>query len=158
MRSLSPISVKRNNGEKALESASRRYGLMLPSLLLIASQVAGRFASRFTRSELAASTALKCLLVGADANLSAFGKYPLDLIVRTRYHVNADEFTDAASRGSSGVSRSFYGSDITANKNGHIAGTDVFFADELHVGCLNHCVSGFDAADKSLGLDHSERL
>jgi hypothetical protein len=43
------------------------------------------------------------------------------------------------------------------NHHGHVAGTDVFLADQHNVGGLHHRVRGLERCDETVGLDHSSR-
>jgi hypothetical protein len=46
--------------------------------------------------------------------------------------------------------------DVAADHHGHVAGADVFLADQHHVGSLHHCVGCLDRLNEALGLDYSQ--
>src|SRR5262245_21355027 len=73
-----------------------------------------------------------------------------------RNHMYADQFADTPGRSSPGISRRFNRTDIAADKDGDVTRTDILLAEQLHVSRFDHCVSGFDGADKTFRLDHSE--
>ncbi len=67
--------------------------------------------------------------------------------------------TDTSSpthRGGPCVCRSFYCADIAAYHHGHVAGADVFLANEHDVRSLDHRVGCLDSPNESFGLDHSQ--
>jgi hypothetical protein len=70
--------------------------------------------------------------------------------------VNAYQFTDTAGCRRSGVCSSLNSADITSHKYGHVTGTNVLLADQLHIRGFHHCVGRFDGTDKTLGLDHTK--
>ena len=78
--------------------------------------------------------------------------------MRARDDVNADQFTDAARGGGSGVSRGFDRANIAAHEDGDITAADVFAANQHDVSRFGHGVGGFDRADEAFRLDHSKRF
>src|SRR5262249_1031531 len=83
-------------------------------------------------------------------------QHAFHLGMRSRDYVHTNELTYSARRGSACVSCGFHRADISAHKHCHVTRADVFLAEQLHVGRLDHCVSGFDGADQTFRLDHSE--
>ena len=85
-------------------------------------------------------------------------QHVLEVGVRARDDVDRDELADAARGGGAGVGRGFDGRDIAAHDGGHIAGADLFPADQRDLRGLDHGVGRFDHRDQPLRLDHSQRL
>jgi hypothetical protein len=70
--------------------------------------------------------------------------------------MDADQFTNSSCRSRTGVSGCFNGAYVATHKNGYVAGADVFLAEQLHIGCFDHCIGGLYCANESFGLNHSE--
>src|SRR4051794_30015368 len=83
-------------------------------------------------------------------------KRTVQLRVRSGNHMNADQFTYASSPCRTRVRCGLYRADVTAHKNSDVTCTDIFFADQYYVCGFYHRVGGFNRADKTLCLDHSE--
>jgi hypothetical protein len=71
-------------------------------------------------------------------------------------NVHADEFADSARGRSARISRRFDCPDVPANKYRDVTSANVLLAKQLHVSRFDHRVSGFDGANKTFRLDHSE--
>jgi hypothetical protein len=72
--------------------------------------------------------------------------------------VNADQFTHSSGGRCAGVGCRFYRSNIAAYKYRDVSRTDIFFPDQLNIGCLYHCVGCLDSAHEAFSLDHPEGL
>jgi hypothetical protein len=70
--------------------------------------------------------------------------------------VNRHQLTYSSCGGCSRVGGRFDGADVAAYEHGHVAGPDVFLADERDVGGFHHRVGRFDRADEAFGFDESE--
>ena len=66
------------------------------------------------------------------------------------------ELANAPRRRGPGVGRGFYRPDVAPYHHGHVAGADVFLADQHDVGRLHHCIGCLDRPDEPFGLDHSQ--
>jgi hypothetical protein len=111
---------------------------------------------RFSRSELPAASTAKSFFIRTQTDLTSARQHPFDLVVWSWNDVHADQFTYPASRCRTRVCRGLNGPDITANKDRHVPGADVLFADQLDIRGFDHGIGGLDGTDKSFGLDHSE--
>src|SRR2546423_5315363 len=92
-----------------------------------------RLRPRATRSQLPASAATESLFIRTVADGAALRQDALDLAVRTRNNVDADQLADTARGRGTRVGRGLNRSDITADEYGHITGTDILFADKPNV-------------------------
>jgi hypothetical protein len=145
-----PIKTELGNGKSAIGN-----------LLLF-----GSFPGAFARAEGSSSVALTQLttrsalqlrlFVGAVASAAVDRQDAFDFGVGSRDDVHTDQFADAAGRSGAGISCRFHRADVSAHKDGDVTRTDIFFAEQLHVRRLNHGVSGFNGANKTFSLDHSE--
>src|SRR5215471_16463771 len=76
--------------------------------------------------------------------------------MRTRNDVNADEFSDAARRGSSRICSRLDRGNIAADDCGHQTGADLFVTDQSNVGGFDHRICRLDHRNQTLGLNHSK--
>ena len=76
------------------------------------------------------------------------------LVERTRNDVNAHEFANSAGRHGAGFGRRFHGSDITPDKDSHIAIEQIFFADQHNIRGLDHGIGCFHSADETTRFNH----
>ena len=82
----------------------------------------------------------------------------VQVVVRTRDHVDGDDFADRGGGGGAGFDGGFHRGDIAFHKDGDVARADFFPADEFHVGGLGHRVRRFELRDETFGFDHSDCL
>src|SRR5262249_31453463 len=91
-----------------------------------------------------------------------FGRYGrenlLDLVMRTWYYVNADQFTDSAGGGRARVRGCFFGTHIAPDPDRDISPAEVFFSDKQDVGGFHHSIRSLDSSDESLRLYQSQRI
>jgi hypothetical protein len=87
---------------------------------------------------------------------SADGEDVLEVVGRTRNHMDAYELADTSRGRGSGVSRSLDRTDITPNNRGDEARIDLLPADEDHVRSLDHRIGRLDHADETARLDHPQ--
>ena len=76
-------------------------------------------------------------------------------LVRARDHVHRDQLAHAARRGGAGVGGGANGRHIAAHHGGHVAGSDLLPADQVHLGGLHHGVGGLDHGHQAACFDHS---
>jgi hypothetical protein len=117
---------------------------------------AGTCSGLVARTELTVAAALQRFFVRTKSDAPAFRKDPLNFTMRPRYNVHANKFPNPSSSGRTGIRGSLYRPDVTPNKNGDIARTDVFFSDQLDVRGLHHSVGRLNGSDESLGFDHAQ--
>src|SRR2546430_1027263 len=86
-----------------------------------------RFRPRASGAKLTASAATDSLFIRTVADGSALRQDALDLAMRTRNNVDADQLADTARCRCAGIGRGLDRSDITADEYGHITGADIFF-------------------------------
>jgi hypothetical protein len=151
---FSPQNKKNRNEQEEKEGLASSY-VSLPRLLLIPLRI-DRCAARVAGAELPSTAALKRFFIRAEADFAASGQYALDLVVRARDDVNADQFADPSSRRGTGVRSRFHRADIAADKDRDVPGSDVFLTHKLHVRGLDHRIGRLHGTDKTFGLDHSE--
>jgi len=72
--------------------------------------------------------------------------------------VNRHELADSPRGRSAGVRRGLDRADVAAHHHRHVAGTDVFLADERHVRGLHHRIGGLDRTDEAARLDQTKRF
>src|SRR5262245_4083161 len=113
--------------------------------------------SSVTLAQLTARAALQlCLFVRAVAGAAIDRQNALDFGVGAPNHVYADQFTNAPGGRSPGISRRFDRAHVSTPKDGDVTRPDILLTEQLHVRRFDHRVSGFDGADKTFRLDHSE--
>jgi hypothetical protein len=128
-----------------------------PGLFLAAFARAGlKRAPLLTLSQLTTRAALKRTLIRTQTGAPIDRQNALNFSVRTRNDVNTDQFADSTRGGCSGVCRRLNRANVSANKDGHVSGADIFFSQELNICSFDHCISGFDGTDEAFGLHHSE--
>src|SRR5262249_10894449 len=151
---LLPPSVHQHSGRHSVESLR---SLTVRSWLTsdssaqagLARRVSARFQSRRGRDR-SRRPSLCC-----DGSLRrtrvfvALGKNLFDLGVRAGNDVYGHELTDAPRSGGPGVCRSVHCADGAAHHHGHIAGADVFLADQHDVCSLHHRVSCLERRNKT---------
>ena len=81
-----------------------------------------------------------------------------EILVRTRDHMDGDDFANRAGGGGTRFDSGFHGGDRAGDKDGDIAGADFFPADEVDIGGFEHRVRRFELRHEALGFDHSECL
>src|SRR5205085_12158510 len=86
------------------------------------------------------------------------GKNLLDLFVRARDDVNADELADAAGSGCAGIRGGLYRADIATAGDGDVSGADKFLACEHDVRRFDHSVSGFYRAHQPFRFNQAQGL
>jgi len=114
-----------------------------------------RLIAGITCTKLTTAAALQSFLIRAVTDSTAFRQNALDLTVRPRNNVNADQLANPAGSGRACVRRCLYGTDIAADEHGHITGTDILFADKPNVCSLYHGIGCLHGAYETFGLDHS---
>lgn len=72
--------------------------------------------------------------------------------------MHRDELANATGGRGPRIRRRFHGPNVAPDEHGYIAGTDIFGADEHHIGGLDHGVGGFHGSNESARFDHSERV
>src|SRR5215213_5328697 len=123
------------NGKPNFHSPFTIYHSRFTSLLAVVALAGGErapliaFAERAGRAAAADGT-----LVGAVARPAVVREHALDLAVRARDDVDADQLADAAGGGRARVRRGLDGAHVAADEDRHVAGADVLLADELYVG------------------------
>src|SRR6185503_14151672 len=113
-------------------------------------------ASLFALAELPACPTLQSTLIGTQTGATVHRKHALDLRVRTRNHVYADQLTDASRCSRACVSCCLHSANVAAHKDRHIPCTDVLFAEQLYIRCFDHRIRGLNGTHESFGLNHSE--
>ena len=76
--------------------------------------------------------------------------------MRTRYHVYADQLTNASCRRSACISRSFHSSNIATHDRSHKTSADLFVTNKRDVSSFNHRIGSFDHRYQSFCFNHSE--
>jgi hypothetical protein len=108
-------------------------------------------------TQLTTRTALQLrLFVGAESGAAVDWQDAFDFGVGSRDDMHANQFANPARGSGAGISRGFHRTHVSTHKDGDVTRTYVFFAEQLHVCRFNHGVSGFDGANKTFSLDHSE--
>src|SRR6186713_132297 len=106
------------------------------------------------------SGATRGLVPGAAgvSSLSGFAdrEHVLEVVVRTRNHVDGDELADPAGRGRARVGGRLDRGDVAPAHDGHVAGPDLLPAHDDHLRGLDHGVRGLDEGHETAGLDHSK--
>ena len=82
----------------------------------------------------------------------------VEVVVRPRDDVHADQLADASRRRRAGIGGRLHRSDVAAHDGRHQPGIDLLPADEHDVGGLDHRVGRFDHADQPARLDHAQRI
>jgi hypothetical protein len=72
--------------------------------------------------------------------------------------VNADQLADAPSGCRTGIGRRLDGTDIAANEDRYVTGSDVFLADQLNVRSLDHSIGRLNRSYETFGFHHTERF
>ena len=90
------------------------------------------------------------------AGRDGLGKDFLNLLMRTGYNVDADQFANPSSRSCPSVSGSLDSTDITSDQHCDKTSTDVFLADENHVGRFDHRVRSLHCSDKTSSFYHAQ--
>src|SRR5262249_49878691 len=88
--------------------------------------------------------------------LTAERQHQVDVGVRARNDVHADQLAHALRGALTGLGRRLHRRDVAADDGGHVAAADLLVPDQLDAGRLHHRVRGFDHTDEALGLDHSQ--
>src|SRR5919199_389181 len=132
------------------------HHLSLTTLLAVVALAGGERAALVAFAEGAGRAAADGALVGAVAGAAVAREHALDLAVRARDDVDADQLAHAPRRGRARVRGRLDRAHVAAHEDGDVAGADVLLADESDVGRLDHRVRGLDRAHEALGLDHSE--
>ena len=69
--------------------------------------------------------------------------------------MGADQFSNFCGCLRAGIDRSFHAADVAPAQDGDQPAADGDGFDEVDVCGFDHCVTGFHAADITLGFDHS---
>jgi hypothetical protein len=99
---------------------------------------------------------MKRSFIGTQPSPSIYWEHSLYFSVGSRNDVNTNQFTDATSGCSTGISCSLNSADVTAYKNRYVTCSDIFFTKQLHIRCFDHRVGSLNRANEAFGLNHSE--
>ena len=103
--------------------------------------------------------ASKAALLGGGRGLGGQELAELDeIVVRTRDHMDGDNFAERAGGSGAGFNSGFHGGDIATHEDADVARADFFPADQFDVGCFEHRVGCFKLSDEAFGFDGSECL
>jgi hypothetical protein len=126
----------------------------------------GLFLASFTRplkrtslvalSKLAPRAALKRTLIRAQTSTPIDRQNSLNFSMWPRYDVNTDQLADSARGCCAGIGSRLHRTYVSTNENRYVSGADILFSQELNICGFDHGVSGFDGANETLRLDHSE--
>src|SRR5215204_4916495 len=106
------------------------YGLLFTAFLVVLARAGRERAPLVAFAEGAGRAAADGALVGAVAGAAVAREHALDLAVRARDDVDADEFAHAPRRGRARVGRRLDRADVAADEDRHVAGADVLLTDE----------------------------
>jgi hypothetical protein len=70
--------------------------------------------------------------------------------------MNTNQLANSTRRCRACVRGCFNRANVAAHKNRYVTGSDIFFSQQLNIRSFDHGVRGFNSADESFGLDHSE--
>lgn len=70
--------------------------------------------------------------------------------------MDADQFTNAAGCSRTCIGRCFDCAHLSADHHSNVATADLFLADQVDPGCLDHGVGSFDSSHEATRLDHSQ--
>lgn len=68
--------------------------------------------------------------------------------------MNTDEFADATRRYGTGLGGGHHGPDIAADEYGDVTVEEILFADQLHIGSLDHGIGRLNSSDETARFDH----
>jgi hypothetical protein len=110
----------------------------------------------FALSQLTTGAALQRPLVGTQTGATIDRQYALNFSMRARNHVNTNQLANSTRRCRACIRRRFDRTNVAAHKNRYVTCSDIFFSQQLNIRSFDHGVRGFDSADETFGLDHSE--
>jgi hypothetical protein len=143
-----------------LKAAPRRrtpkQSAVLTGFFFISLSRTGTEATLITLAQLSSRATLEGTFIRTQTSAPINGKHTLNFRMWPGNNVHAYQFTNPARGRGTSVRRSLHCTDITTHEYRHVACSDVFLAEQLHVRGLNHRVGSFNRAHESLGLDHSE--
>jgi hypothetical protein len=105
---------------------------------------------------LSSATSAKSLFIRTQTNLSAARQHSFNLAMRSGNYMNTDQLANTAGCSGSCIGRGLNGTDIAAHEYRDVSRPDVLLPDQLNICGFDHSIRGFNCADESLGLDHSE--
>jgi hypothetical protein len=105
---------------------------------------------------LTTSAALQRSLVRTQTSATVNRQNPLNFGVRARNNMNTNQLANATGGCRARICGCLDRAHVATYKNRYVTGSDIFFSQQLNIRSFDHCVRGFDSADETLGLDHSE--
>jgi hypothetical protein len=102
------------------------------------------------------AAALQRPFVGTQTGATVDRQHALNFSMRARNNVNTNQLANSTRRCRACIRGRFDRAHVAAHKDRYVTGSDIFFSQQLNIRSFDHGVSGFDSADETFGLDHSE--